>query len=27
VVYAEQVKEVAQEPNYEAAMSALNGAL
>ena len=27
VVYAEQVKEVAQEPNYEAAMAALKGAL
>ena len=27
VVYAEQVKEVGQEPNYEAAMAALNGAL
>jgi thiol peroxidase len=27
VVYAEQVKEVAQEPNYEGAMSALNSAL
>ncbi|MBI3838292.1 MAG: thiol peroxidase [Planctomycetia bacterium] len=27
VVYAEQVKEVAQEPNYNAAMSALKGAI
>ena len=27
VVYAEQVKEVASEPNYEAAMKALKGAL
>jgi thiol peroxidase len=27
VVYAEQVKEVAQEPNYEAAMTALKGQL
>jgi thioredoxin-dependent peroxiredoxin len=27
VVYAEQVKEVAQEPNYEAAIAALKGAM
>ncbi len=27
VLYAEQVKEVAQEPNYEAALAALRGAL
>ncbi len=27
VIYAEQVKEVAQEPNYEAAIAALKGAL